>query len=47
MRVDFHTHIIPEDIPNFVEKFSGERWPTLEKTMLLRGKYYGGWESVS
>lgn len=32
MRVDFHTHIIPEDIPNFVEKFSGERWPTLEKT---------------
>ncbi|MFJ5792033.1 amidohydrolase family protein [Lysinibacillus sp. NPDC093197] len=32
MRVDFHTHIIPEDIPNFVEKFGGERWPTLEKT---------------
>lgn len=31
MRVDFHTHIIPEDIPNFVEKFGGERWPTLEK----------------
>ncbi len=32
MRVDFHTHIIPEYIPNFVEKFGGERWPTLEKT---------------
>lgn len=32
MRVDFHTHIIPEDIPNFVEKFGGARWPTLEKT---------------
>ncbi|MGE7840367.1 amidohydrolase family protein [Lysinibacillus sp. NPDC093712] len=32
MRVDFHTHIIPEDIPNFVEKFGGERWPTLAKT---------------
>lgn len=32
MRVDFHTHIIPEDIPNFEEKFGGERWPTLEKT---------------
>lgn len=31
MRVDFHTHIIPEDIPNFGEKFGGERWPTLEK----------------
>ncbi len=32
MRVDFHTHIIPEDIPNFAQKFGGERWPTLEKT---------------
>ncbi|MED3561968.1 amidohydrolase family protein [Bacillus xiapuensis] len=32
MRVDFHTHIIPEHIPNFAEKFGGERWPTLEKT---------------
>ncbi|WP_042347270.1 amidohydrolase family protein [Bacillus massiliigorillae] len=32
MRVDFHTHIIPENIPDFGEKFSGERWPTLEKT---------------
>ncbi|MFC5589718.1 amidohydrolase family protein [Sporosarcina soli] len=32
MRVDFHTHIIPENIPDFVEKFGGERWPTLEKT---------------
>ncbi|MED3574768.1 amidohydrolase family protein [Cytobacillus praedii] len=32
MRVDFHTHIIPEHIPNFFEKFGGERWPTLEKT---------------
>ncbi|WP_232490221.1 amidohydrolase family protein [Neobacillus cucumis] len=32
MRVDFHTHIIPEDIPNFTEKFGGGRWPMLEKT---------------
>lgn len=32
MRVDFHTHIIPESIPDFVEKYGGERWPTLEKT---------------
>jgi len=32
MRVDFHTHIIPEDFPNFVEKFSGERWPVMQRT---------------
>ncbi|MFD1707534.1 amidohydrolase family protein [Siminovitchia sediminis] len=32
MRVDFHTHIIPEDIPDFVEKYGGGRWPVLEKT---------------
>jgi len=32
IRVDFHTHIIPQDIPDFVEKYGGERWPTLEKT---------------
>lgn len=31
MRVDFHTHIISEEIPNFVEKYGGG-WPTLEKT---------------
>ncbi|GIN19522.1 hypothetical protein J1TS3_06560 [Siminovitchia fordii] len=31
MRVDFHTHIIPEDIPNFAKKYGG-RWPVLEKT---------------
>ncbi|WP_068672080.1 amidohydrolase family protein [Oceanobacillus sp. Castelsardo] len=46
MRVDFHTHIIPEDIPNFVEKFGGGRWPTLEKTcscganIMVEGKVF-------
>ncbi|WP_409179136.1 amidohydrolase family protein [Brevibacillus fortis] len=32
MRVDFHTHIIPEDIPNLAERFHGERWPILHRT---------------
>ncbi|MFS0553718.1 amidohydrolase family protein [Brevibacillus sp. 179-C9.3 HS] len=32
MRVDFHTHIIPEDIPNLAERFHGERWPVLHRT---------------
>lgn len=46
MRVDFHTHIIPEDLPNFVEKFGGGRWPTLEKTcscganIMVEGKVF-------
>lgn len=32
IRVDFHTHIIPEEIPDFVKKFGNGKWPTLEKT---------------
>ncbi|WP_017381893.1 amidohydrolase family protein [Paenisporosarcina sp. TG-14] len=32
IRVDFHTHIIPEEIPEFTQKYGGARWPTLEKT---------------
>lgn len=46
MRVDFHTHIIPEDIPDFVERFGGGRWPTLEKmcscgaNIMVEGKVF-------
>lgn len=32
VRIDFHTHIIPESFPDFSEKYSGDRWPTLERT---------------
>ncbi|WP_441007545.1 amidohydrolase family protein [Thalassobacillus devorans] len=31
MRVDFHTHIIPKDLPDFTEKYEG-KWPTLNQT---------------
>ena len=46
MRVDFHTHIIPEDIPDFVERFGGGRWTTLEKmcscgdNIMVEGKVF-------
>ncbi|MBP1947142.1 amidohydrolase family protein [Virgibacillus litoralis] len=32
MRVDFHTHIIPGEIPDFTDKFGSDKWPVLEKT---------------
>ncbi len=32
MRVDFHTHIIPADLPDFAEKYQGDRWPVLQHT---------------
>ncbi|MCK6258917.1 amidohydrolase [Fictibacillus sp. KIGAM418] len=32
VRIDFHTHIIPESFPDFTEKYGGERWPVLNRT---------------
>jgi aminocarboxymuconate-semialdehyde decarboxylase len=32
LRVDFHTHIIPEDFPDLAEKYGDARFPTLTKT---------------
>jgi len=32
MRIDFHTHIIPSNFPNFEEKFGGGKWPVLHQT---------------
>ncbi|KSU64121.1 2-amino-3-carboxymuconate-6-semialdehyde decarboxylase [[Bacillus] enclensis] len=32
MRIDFHTHIIPENFSELTKRFSGEKWPTLERT---------------
>ncbi|MGM7702878.1 amidohydrolase family protein [Pseudalkalibacillus sp. Hm43] len=32
MRIDFHTHVIPHDLPDFMEKYGQERWPVLKQT---------------
>lgn len=32
MRVDFHTHIIPAEFPDFNEKYGDGRWPVLKRT---------------
>ncbi len=32
LRVDFHTHIIPEDFPDLAAKYGDARFPILEKT---------------
>ncbi|MEK4426320.1 amidohydrolase family protein [Solibacillus sp. FSL K6-1523] len=30
MRIDFHTHIYPEDLPDLAKKYGNDRWPILE-----------------
>ncbi|MEG0471677.1 MAG: amidohydrolase family protein [Solibacillus sp.] len=30
MRIDFHTHIYPEDLPDLAKKYGNDRWPVLE-----------------
>lgn len=32
MRVDFHTHIIAENFPDFAAKYQNEKWPVLKPT---------------
>lgn len=31
MRIDFHTHIYPLDLPNFAEKYGNDKWPVMEQ----------------
>lgn len=46
MRVDFHTHIIPENFSELTQRFGGEKWPTLERTcacganIMIAGKVF-------
>lgn len=46
MRVDFHTHIIPENFSELTERFGGEKWPSLERTcacganIMIAGKVF-------
>lgn len=30
MRIDFHTHIYPLDLPNFSQKYNNDKWPILQ-----------------
>ena len=30
MRVDFHTHIYPLDLPDFALKYGNDKWPVLQ-----------------
>src|SRR5260221_8063746 len=46
LRVDFHTHFIPEHLPAMGEKYSDEGWPTLihnapcQADIYFAGKHY-------
>ena len=46
MRVDFHTHFIPEQLPDMGEKYGGEGWPKLlhagpcQADIYYAGKHY-------
>lgn len=46
MRVDFHTHIIPENFSELTQRFGGEKWPSLERTcacganIMIAGKVF-------
>ncbi|MCR8848141.1 amidohydrolase [Rossellomorea sp. SC111] len=46
MRVDFHTHIIPEDFSDLTKRFGGDKWPKLERTcacganIMIAGKVF-------
>ena len=46
LRVDFHTHIIPEDFPDMAAKYGDDRWPTMNRTcdcgaeIMIKGKSF-------
>ncbi|MCM2534684.1 amidohydrolase [Neobacillus pocheonensis] len=46
MRVDFHTHIIPENFPDFAKKYQNDKWNILQPTcscganIMIAGKVF-------
>jgi len=45
-RIDFHTHIIPLEIPDFAKSFEGDRWPWIKRldeetaNIMVQGKVF-------
>lgn len=46
LRIDFHTHIIPEDLPDLAAKYGDDRFPVLQRTcscganIMVQGKVF-------
>jgi aminocarboxymuconate-semialdehyde decarboxylase len=45
-KVDFHTHILPDELPDFEKQYGGGRWPSIERVdehnahIMVQGKVF-------